>query len=806
MSRKKNGHALPIPGKVPESIVVFYVTQKAGLPSIIQALDHTVVAIDVLGPLGVPIQKNALKVAFPIKESTKHPVGLIAFGTDPRCHFVLHEASKVHCKIWAQLNSGPNVYIVDDSSTLGTQFQDGETPRGGQTKTVHGRRQASQGLRSITIGSSTFEFLSPISNVELRDREEWFRCNPPIPVTKAMLDQQLDKDEYDLCRMSLQPIGEGGNGKVYKFMEKHTALCFAVKKEKTRSKRHEAMVWKEISFMKQLRHVSRCYESTMFSNNVKPFLVDILFADSDNRPLPTIGTAMPLYLGHLESILPLPNMPTKERVMLQIAEGLHFMHSNLILHRDLKPENILVASLECVKIADYGWATSLTDTDSLYGVCGTIAFCAPEVLKTNDIQTPAIDVYSLGAVFFQILDPAKVEEGWEVRIFRGGKELFNTTFENASTSPSNQFPGLIQGMLDPDPRGRYPLDKGIEIVKAHKQDWTRETPLMPMATGIHLTATQCGTQRTTNPTILQQTPFGRNRKKAKMPKPTPAAQEKRPEMRQNLQQAPIKHGLKDCQPAWKRQNPAVPVPQAAPMQKPHIKPAHVQGVNFKARLPSYEEAISQNPFARLALKGGKQKQPPHCEPNINEKALAQRTKEPSVQRVPIPAAHRNPREQSLRREASPIARAAPLASIPGPQARNSRQSTHRSNHRALNLHRARDARIHRQTDRQDARNKRKTKLTNGLCKVAVGTWDIVSALVGFACDGLVVGGERVYGHFKDNRAVREALTHAIHNANADARLVASVQRQALIQAGSGRQRRYTDAEMLDRQLMMSRRR
>ena len=259
MNKTKDGGAFPNPQTAPEAIVVFYIIQKAGRPSSIQGLDHTLMAINVLGPSGLPIQKMALKVSFPVKETNKNPVGLVAFGSDPRCHFVLHasDASKVHCKIWAQLNSGLDVCIIDDTSTVGTQFQDGENPPGSQAKTVHGRRQASIGLRSITIGSSTFEFLSPISNVELRVREEWFRCHPPIPVTKAMLDQQVGKDKYDLCRVSSNPIGEGGNGKVYKFMEKNTALFFAVKQEQTTSKEHNARVWKEISFMKQLRHVSR---------------------------------------------------------------------------------------------------------------------------------------------------------------------------------------------------------------------------------------------------------------------------------------------------------------------------------------------------------------------------------------------------------------------------------------------------------------------------------------------------------------------------------------------------------------------
>ena len=529
----------------------------------------------------------------------------------------------------------------------------------------------------------------------------------------------------------------------------------------------------------------------MFAYSVKPFLVDLLFDDCDNKPLPTIFTAMPLYLGHLLSILPLPDIPTIERVMLQIAEGLRFMHSNLVLHRDLKPENILVGTPESIKIADYGWAASLKDTDSLYGVCGTVAYCAPEALKTNEIHTPAIDVYSLGAVYYAILELDKVERGWILRLLRGRKELFNTTFENACQSPPYLFPGLVQSMLDPNRKGRCSLDETIEILKAQKYDWTRQAPVIPRAGATHLAAGCLDIQKTTNTIRLQQIPFGKARPKANMPKPTLFAQDKWPKMRQTPQQAPTKHDHKNWPPVWEKREPAAPVPQVLPMQRPRSKPTHAQGVNFNAGLPSYEEATSQNPFAPLARKGAKDKKCSH---------LGQQSKEPRIK----PAVRPPSKERNLRLEAL-------RAVITEP-----RMSHHPALRSRINLHRAHDAGVHRrheQPDRQAARKRRLAKLQSGVCDVAKGYWNISTALLGFACDGLFVGGERIYTLFTDNNpAAREALRHAaqIPNVNADARLlVASVQGQNRRTKGSRRQRSagvYTDAEMLDRQLVVSRRR
>ena len=44
-------------------------------------------------------------------------------------------------------------------------------------------------------------------------------------------------------------------------------------------------------------------------------------------------------------------------IILQILDGLKYMHDNDVCHRDLKPDNILLGE-EGVKIADFGLAAS----------------------------------------------------------------------------------------------------------------------------------------------------------------------------------------------------------------------------------------------------------------------------------------------------------------------------------------------------------------------------------------------------------------------------------------------------------------
>lgn len=495
---------------------------------------------------------------------------------------------------------------------------------------------------------------------------------------------------------------------------------------------------------------------------------------------------MPLYLGDLGTILPLPSMPTTERVMAQIAEGLQFMHSNLILHRDLKPENILVVSPEHIKIADYGWATSLMDTDSLYGMCGTTAYCAPEALQSHEAHTTAIDVYSLGAIFYFMVGPAEVNRGWISRYFNGHMEWFNTTFENASTNPLRHFRGLVQSMLAPNPKGRCSLDECIEVVKAHKYDWVKQTPLMLKAAPPYIPAGLFDTPRIANATTLQQVHFDEARPTVKMPSPTQFAPVKRMEKYRTPQQAAVVPARKDSRPLLPMPKPAAPSPQAVPVQKP-CEPAPAHGVDFNAGLPSYEEATSQNPFAVKIARRRKDKQAPRSRFNVNDRVLGLRTKEKSVQHAPWPAVQKPFKEKSLTVKPLQIVKAGPKVSFCKHQPSKSRQIARQSRNLTVNIHRAQDARIHRRRDLQERQplfKKRVSDLKRGVYDVAKGYCVVYRALFDLATDGLAEGGGRLVRMLKDNAGARRALENAVPNINANAQLAASMQRHSL-EAGSG---------------------
>ncbi|MGZ6727573.1 MAG: protein kinase domain-containing protein [Gaiellaceae bacterium] len=88
----------------------------------------------------------------------------------------------------------------------------------------------------------------------------------------------------------------------------------------------------------------------------------------------------------------------------QAASGLAHAHQAGLVHRDIKPQNLILRRDGTVKIADFGIARAAETTSiTMAGtVLGTAAYLAPEQAMGEEV-TAAADVYSLGAVLYELL-------------------------------------------------------------------------------------------------------------------------------------------------------------------------------------------------------------------------------------------------------------------------------------------------------------------------------------------------------------------------------------------------------------------
>ncbi|ORX67813.1 Pkinase-domain-containing protein [Linderina pennispora] len=161
-------------------------------------------------------------------------------------------------------------------------------------------------------------------------------------------------------------VGEGTYGKVYKARNKETGQIVALKRMRIDMDREGFPItaMREIRLLRQLRH-----------ENITQVL-DVW----------------------------LPEPAHKKSLMLQLLDGLAFMHERGILHRDIKGSNLLVNQAGQVKYVDFGLARSFhhAHMHEFTNRVITLWYRPPELLLGTTLYGPEVDVWSLGCVMLEL--------------------------------------------------------------------------------------------------------------------------------------------------------------------------------------------------------------------------------------------------------------------------------------------------------------------------------------------------------------------------------------------------------------------
>lgn len=190
--------------------------------------------------------------------------------------------------------------------------------------------------------------------------------------------------------------------------------------------------------------------------------------------------------------------------VMKVARAIHFAHQHGIVHRDLKPGNILLDAMREPHVTDFGLAMGL-ETDSLLTrsgeILGTPAYMSPEQAAGEGKITTATDIYSVGAILYELLTGKPPFCGaTAVETLR--KVLYQEPKRPRALNPAldRDLETICLRCLEKDPARRYPsadaLANDLENFLAYRPilarsvgpveralKWSRRQPILAGALG-----------------------------------------------------------------------------------------------------------------------------------------------------------------------------------------------------------------------------------------------------------------------------------------------------------------------------------
>jgi len=170
---------------------------------------------------------------------------------------------------------------------------------------------------------------------------------------------------------------------------------------------------------------------------------------------------------------------TQAKVLFEtLLKAVKYLHDRKIVHRDLKPENLMLKDADNdinLAIIDFGFAAQTDGTETLTGPCGSLNYCAPEVLQEKPHGLP-VDMWSCGVILYVMLSGCYPFEDDDQRTLHHKitQGIF-TFYEGHRAIVSEDAKDLIRGLLSVDPLQRLTVDQALSHPWLQKRLHQRET-------------------------------------------------------------------------------------------------------------------------------------------------------------------------------------------------------------------------------------------------------------------------------------------------------------------------------------------
>jgi cell division cycle 2-like protein len=124
-------------------------------------------------------------------------------------------------------------------------------------------------------------------------------------------------------------------------------------------------------------------------------------------------------------------------LLLQLVSGVSYLHNNWILHRDLKTSNLLLNNRGQLKIADFGMARYFGDPPpKMTQLVVTLWYRAPELLLGAEKYGTAVDMWSIGCIFGELLTKEPLLQG------KNEVDELSKIFELCGIPTEDSWPGF----------------------------------------------------------------------------------------------------------------------------------------------------------------------------------------------------------------------------------------------------------------------------------------------------------------------------------------------------------------------------
>src|SRR5216117_3299397 len=247
----------------------------------------------------------------------------------------------------------------------------------------------------------------------------------------------------------LEEIGRGGMGVIYRARQRHSRRIVAVKR----------ILSYHADSQETLVRFRREAEAAASLDH--PNILPIYEVSESEDGLPFFSMKFAAGGSLLDAAPGLRDDPRRiVALMAKVTRAVQYAHGHGILHRDLKPGNILLDGCGDPLVSDFGlakWLDTSSDLTRTLTMFGTPGYIAPEQAQGPAKNvTPAADIYSIGAVLFDLFTGKTPFVGEHaLAVIKQASERPAPKLRTLSPSADRDLETICAKCLERDPQARY---------------------------------------------------------------------------------------------------------------------------------------------------------------------------------------------------------------------------------------------------------------------------------------------------------------------------------------------------------------